>query len=298
VIHADSLDTYLRVACFTALDQLRTRYGDDLPMRHGLDAGFMFEGVRVPFLNPQKGIFRARRQSGPAALSVMTSSSSPYEQDTETDDGFWYAYRRGEQGDRDNRALRAAGELGAPIVYFRSVLPGSYIALYPTYIEQDDSLERRVLLTPGRLRLGEAAPTLGVDREYAVREARVRLHQGRFRGLVIPAYARQCTICSLKQQRLLDAAHIRGDAHPDATAQVSNGLSLCTIHHRAFDQDLVGIDGDYRVHVAARLLDEEDGPMLALLKTFHGVPIKLPRRDAYRPDRKLLAERFERFARS
>ncbi len=298
MIHGDSGDALLRNACFVALDRLRARFGDDLPTRNGLDAGFTFEGVRVPFLNPQKGIFRAARQAGPAALSVMTSSSSPYEQDAEADDGFWYAYRRGEQGDRDNRTLRAACELQVPIVYFRSVLPGSFIAHYPTYVEQDDPLERRVLLAPGRLRLGEAAPTLGADRAYAVREMRVRLHQGRFRGLVIPAYARQCAICRLKEERLLDAAHIRGDAHPDATAQVSNGLSLCTIHHRAYDQDLVGIDADYRVHVARRLLEDEDGPMLELLKTFHRAPITLPRRDASRPDRELLAERFDRFVAS
>jgi hypothetical protein len=36
--------------------------------------------------------------------------------------------------------------------------------------------------------------------------------------------------------------------------------------------------------------------MLELLKTFHGGRIVAPRREAARPDRELLAERFERFA--
>ena len=71
------------------------------------------------------------------------------------------------------------------------------------------------------------------------------------------------------------AASARRRPHPpdvaaDATASVTNGLSLCTIHHRAYDQDLVGIDADYKVHVARRLLEDDDGPMLELLKTFHG----------------------------
>ena len=38
--------------------------------------------------------------------------------------------------------------------------------------------------------------------------------------------------------------------------------------------------------------------MLELLKTFHRTPISLPRRETSRPDRELLAERFDRFARA
>jgi putative restriction endonuclease len=123
----------------------------------------------------------------------------------------------------------------------------------------------------------------------------VRLHQGRFRAIVLPAYGNQCAICRLRNRELLDAAHIRVDSAVDATASVTNGVSLCTIHHRAYDQDLVGVDGDFKVHVAERLLEQKDGPMLEVLKTFHGGRIELPRRHPSRPDRALLAERFERF---
>ena len=77
-----------------------------------------------------------------------------------------------------------------------------------------------------------------------------------------------------------------------------NGLSLCSIHHRAFDQNLVGVSADYEVHVSKRLLDDEDGPMLELLKQFHSQSIVLPARAAWRPDRERLAERFERFGAS
>jgi putative restriction endonuclease len=297
-MRGDDRDDLLRAACFAALDRLRTRFGDDLPVRDGLDAGFMFDGQRVPFLNPQKGIYRAGRQSGPGALSVMTSSKSPYRDDEATTSGYWYAYRAGARGDRDNLALQAAFELQVPIVYFRSALPGSYLALYPMYVEENDTHSKRVHLAPGAIHLGGPVSLTGVERVYAMRETRVRLHQVRFRGLVIPAYAEKCTICRLKERRLLDAAHIRADAHPDGAASISNGLSLCTIHHRAYDEDLVGIDADYKVHIAPRLLEDEDGPMLELLKTFHRKPISLPRRETSRPDRELLAERFERFERA
>jgi putative restriction endonuclease len=50
------------------------------------------------------------------------------------------------------------------------------------------------------------------------------------------------------------------------------------------------------VRVSNHLLEEEDGPMLELLKTFHRAPIVRPTRRAWRPDREQLALRFERFS--
>jgi hypothetical protein len=137
---------------------------------------------------------------------------------------------------------------------------------------------------------------LSFSLSYAVRETRVRMHQARFRGLVLDAYSDRCAICRLKESRLLDAAHIVGDLEEHGQPVVPNGLSLCSIHHRTFDQDLVGVAPDYTVHVSKRLLDDEDGPMLELLKTFHAKQIVVPSRSALRPDRERLAKRFERFA--
>jgi putative restriction endonuclease len=119
-----------------------------------------------------------------------------------------------------------------------------------------------------------------------------------FRGRVLRAYASTCTICRLKEGRLLDAAHIAGDLEVHGEPVVPNGLSLCSIHHRAFDQQLVGVSPDYTVHVSKRLLEEEDGPMLELLKQFHTETILLPSQPKLRPDRERLAERFERFVAS
>ncbi len=138
-------------------------------------------------------------------------------------------------------------------------------------------------------------PAEPIERRYAVRETRVRLHQARFRARVLPAYANQCTICRLKETRLLDAAHIVADTDDAGEPTVTNGLSLCSIHHRAFDEDLVGVSPDYVVEVHPRLRDEEDGPMLALLQEAHQAGIVLPRSTRHRPDRELLAQRFELF---
>src|SRR5437667_5951450 len=50
------------------LSVLVAEFGEDVPYVGGLARGFPFRGARVPFLNYQKGIYRAAVQSGPAAL--------------------------------------------------------------------------------------------------------------------------------------------------------------------------------------------------------------------------------------
>jgi putative restriction endonuclease len=292
-------DESLRAACFASLDVLCATHGEDVPYRGGLDAGFAFRGSRVPFLTPAKGIFRAAAQEGEPALSINTSAKSPYD-DEETPDGFFYAYRAGSIDQPDNRALRAAFAHAAPLVYFIATRPGYYRPAYPVYVMDDDPVGRRVLVSPGRMigPLDEQDPVRlddALERRYAVRETRVRLHQARFRGRVLIAYSSRCTICRLRESRLLDAAHIAGDLEESGEPLISNGLSLCSIHHRAFDQNLVGVAPDYTVHVARRLLEDEDGPMLQLLKAFHANPIEVPSRRVWRPDRGRLSERFERF---
>jgi len=293
-------DEDVRASCFASLDVLLAKFGDDVPYRTGLEQGFPFRGSRVPVLSYQKGIYRAAAQRGPAALSVNTSYNSPYD-DEPTDEGFLYAYRAGAVDQPDNRALRAAFQLQVPVVYFIGTRPGWYRPVYPSFVVADDLAARRVTVAPGRMAgpLDEQEPVFlddPIDRRYAVRQTRVRLHQARFRGRVVPAYSSQCAICRLKETRLLDAAHIVGDFAAGGEPAVSNGLSLCSIHHRAFDQDLVGITPDYVVHVAPRLLEDEDGPMLELLKGFHGSTILFPTRRTWRPDPDRLSLRFQRFA--
>jgi putative restriction endonuclease len=293
-------DDDVRTSCRAALEVLVAQFGDDIPYAGGLDRGFAYRGRRVPFLNYQKGIYRAAAQRGPAALSILTSSKSPYD-DRVTPDGLVYAYRAGPVDQPDNRALRAAFELQVPLVYFLGTRPGRYRPFFPSFVAADDPAARAVVVSFGKMvgPLDDQEPVLledPIERRYVVREVRTRMHQARFRGRVLPAYRDQCAVCRLKEVRLLDAAHILGDSEELGEAVVANGLSLCSIHHRAFDHDLVGVSPDYEVRVSARLLEDEDGPMLDLLKGFHGQAIHVPRSARLRPDRERLAERYERFA--
>jgi len=292
-------DEDVRSSCWAALEVLTAQFGEDIPYKDGLDRGFNYRGRRVPFLNYQKGIYRAAAQRGPAALSILTSHKSPYD-DKVTPDGLVYAYRDGSLDHPDNRALRAAYELQVPIFYFLGTRAWRYQCFHPCFVVADDPAARAVVVSFGKLvgPIDEREPVLledPIERRYVVRRVRARMHQARFRGVVLPAYSDRCAVCRLKEVRLLDAAHIVGDLEDRGEAVVENGLSLYSIHHRAFDQHLVGVSPDYKIRVSARLLEDDDGPMLELLKGFHGQSIQLPARTRWRPDRERLAERFERF---
>jgi len=171
-------DEDVRTSCMAQLSILIASFGEDVPYVNGLERGFPFRGSRVPYLNRQKGIYRAAVQRGPAALAIQTSAKSPYD-DEILADGFAYAYRAGSIDQSDNRALRAAYELQVPLVYFIGTRPGWYKPVFPCFVRADDSAARRVTVTPGALRgpLDELEPVPledPIERRYAVRETRVR----------------------------------------------------------------------------------------------------------------------------
>ncbi|TML73317.1 MAG: HNH endonuclease [Actinobacteria bacterium] len=292
-------DDDVRSSCFAALDVLQAKWGPDIPYA-ALVEGFNFRARRVPFLNRAFGIYRASAQRGPAALSVNSSYKQDRYQDEQTPEGVLYRYQGVDPENHFNRWLRNAHVLDVPLVYFVGTRPNWYRPFYPTFVERDIPDELRVLLTFGRMRgsYDEREPvhiTDAIERRYEVGLVKKRIHQAQFRGAVLPAYRERCAICRLREVRLLDAAHIVADTEEAGEPTISNGLSLCSIHHRAYDEDLVGVAPDLRVHVSRRLLDDDDGPMLAVLKGFNGVTIATPSKKAWRPNPDRLGMRFERF---
>jgi len=294
-------DDDVRASCFATLDVLQATWGADIPYA-ALAEGFNFRGLRVPFLNRAYGIYRAAGvQRGLAALSVNSSPKQIRYQDEQTPDGVLCRYQGDDPDNHFNRWLRSAHLLDVPLVYFVGTRPNWYRPIYPTFVARDEPAELRVLLTFGKMRgpYDEREPVHipdEIERRYVVREVKQRIHQAQFRGAVLPAYRDRCAICRLREVRLLDAAHIVADAEEAGEPVISNGLSFCSIHHRAFDEDLVGIDPNLRVHVSPRLLEDEDGPMLDVLKGFHGTAIEAPSRRLWQPDPERLAVRFERFS--
>ncbi|HYM58717.1 MAG TPA: HNH endonuclease, partial [Solirubrobacteraceae bacterium] len=291
-------------AAITHVLELREAHGDFVP-RDALRSGFMFRGEQVSFSSFQKGIHRAKQMRGPAALSLFTTppregKPAPYADEVDVDTGLiLYHYRAGSIEQADNRALRAAHELRTPLIYFKGISPSRYFPIAPVFVADNDAAERCVLLEVGvpLVDVQPGGPVSPADaRVYALRLVKTRLHQQRFRHDVLRAYQHRCTICALRERELVQAAHIVADPSPEGIAAVVNGLALCAIHHLAYDRNLLGIDPTGTVHIARRLRDEHDGPMLREgLQGFHGTAIRKPRLAAEHPDPDRLAVRFGQF---
>ena len=122
-------------------------------------------------------------------------------------------------------------------------------------------------------------------RRYAQRLTRLRLHQPVFRSRVLHAYQRRCSICRLRHDELLDAAHILPDGHPRGLPVVPNGLALCKIHHAAYDRDILGVRPDLIVEIRSDILREIDGPMLQHgLQEMAGTRLHVPHSRHSHPD--------------
>lgn len=306
-------DHALRVAAITHIRTLAHQFRDLVPLP-ALRDGFPYQSGRVSFGSFFNGIHRGREQRGPAALTITTAPPKvgrprPYDDEVDPDGAFTYAYREPgrptpaarAQADADNAALVAAFAEQVPLIWFVGQAPGMYQPVAPVFIRSNDAAARRVALEVG-LPVADMTPAGATSdedvRRYAVGDARRRLHQARFRIDVMRAYGGRCTICRLREATLVEAAHIIGDGDPRGIAAVVNGLALCTIHHAAYDRNLLGIDADAVVHISARLLGESDGPMLSEgLQRFHRQSIALPRRPEDRPDPERLDVRFDAFQR-
>lgn len=233
-------------------------------------------------------------------LSITTVHDGPYDDHFGADGLLRYRYRGTDPDHRDNVGLRDALWEGLPLVYFHGVVRGRYLAVWPVYVVADDPAalaftvaadDPVVLASPSAV-----AEAPEGRRAYVTALVRHRLHQRGFRARVLRAYREQCALCRLRHTELIDAAHIVPDAAPGGDPVVPNGIALCTLHHAAFDRDLLGITPDYRVDIRDDLLAEEDGPVLRHgLQALHRRRILLPRRRALWPDRDRLDQRYRRF---
>lgn len=253
------------------------------------------DGTRIRLIDTSKGIWNPSRLA--ASLSIVSSPDGPYD-DRDVEGGlFHYDYRAGSVAG-DNAKLRKARDLGLPLILLRKIAKGVYVPVFPVYVIDDDLPRRQFIVAVDEaLRLLPNPRGMSeVERRYAERITRHRLHQAMFRGMLLRAYEVRCAVCRLRHGDLLDAAHITPDTDDTGLALVSNGLSLCKIHHAAYDRNLMGISPDYGVGINRDLLEEVDGPMLKHgLQEMHGATIEVPVRVVDRPDKDRLSSRYSEF---
>lgn len=232
-----------------------------------------------------------------ATLSILSDPESEYDDGDMGNSLYSYAYDK-ETIDGRNIKMRKALELQLPVILLRKIADAQFVPVFPVYVVADDLPNRRFILALDESLRQVADPfhLKPVERDYAERALKVRLHQPEFRGRILTAYEQRCTVCTLRHGKLLDAAHIIGDNKPHGLPIVQNGLSLCKIHHAAYDANLLGISPDYRVTINRELMEEVDGPMLQHgLQEMDGRALTLPRHRADRPSKERLDERYSEF---
>ena len=273
-----------------------------------LTKGFIHKGAHVTLAGPP-GIWK------PAAfkiipLSIRTAFHGPYPDYFDTDGFLVYHYRGSDPEHSHNVGLQEACKSRTPLVYLWAVSKGQYLPIWPVFIIEDhpEDLTCRAAIDPAYLVGGDQAQinlpaterlemesVLGI-RKYVVAYTQRRVHQAAFREAVVLAYSTACALCNLRHRELLDAAHIIPDSKPKGDPIVPNGLCLCKIHHAAFDENLIGLDPGYIIHVREDILVEKDGPMLAHgLQGLHKGRIIVPKKQMNWPDPERLRIRYREF---
>ncbi|HEX7740733.1 MAG TPA: HNH endonuclease [Marmoricola sp.] len=290
----------IRHAAFAWLDQQRATGKETFTQAD--TSNLLLAGETIRLMPTQQGIWKPGQLS--AALSFRTvyrseGSDRPYDDAVGTDGLYRYKMRGDDPAHYENRALREAMAERLPLIWWLGVQGGGYSALYPIYLVGEERADLQFIVDI------DAAPQtdttwpsvdLELDPAYRQQLTKMRLHQRPFRAAVLRAYNTSCAVCSFRHGDLLDAAHIQEDS-AGGKPVVTNGLTLCKMHHAAYDRQILGITPDYEVRINAEVLHEVDGPMLRHgIQEFHGQQLMvLPERRAQRPDRILLDGRYQAF---
>ena len=296
------LEWEFRERAFAFLRAVQLRTGG--PVRQA-DVGFFeFRGGKYRLMPTQQGILKPRQLD--AALSFVTRYSGsgyrPYD-DHEGPDGLLrYKWEGTDPDHYRNRGMRLAMEARLPLIYFRAIAKGLYEPIFPVTLVGEEVAARQFVVALDEVSAGywdnRNVIDLATRRVYAERATKVRVHQPVFRSVVLDAYGHRCALCNLRRRELLDAAHIRADADGGEPV-VTNGISMCKIHHAAYDSDILGIRPDRVIRLRSDVLMEQDGPTLRYsLQGLHGEQMQVPRRRAAYPSVDLLEERWDRFKQS
>ena len=169
-------DTLMRMAAFEHVRRLDEVH--DHLTANKLKPGFVFDGERIPLVNPQRGIFKPRQMR--FLLSIKTVFPKPggrvwyddqrevHRQIFESEEAVDYAFMGQDPNAADNRWLREAMENQIPVIYFLGIAPGRYQAMLPTFIAGWDgnALKARIVFGD-QDQQDMAAPENALERRYA-----------------------------------------------------------------------------------------------------------------------------------
>ncbi len=135
---------------------------------------------------------------------------------------------------------------GQSIISFRP----DYLGLYLENLESIHLLSDKELVA-----LVEKSDNLNnenTDGEIKTSEGVLKITHARqkrdpnFRHKVYEAYQHKCAMCGMSLE-LIEAAHIIPHSHEKGTDDIDNGISLCALHHTAYDRSLVYFDEKFNI---------------------------------------------------
>jgi len=127
-------DTAIRMTAFEHLSKLTE--GRSHLTAADLKPGFIYKGKRIPFLNPQRGIFKPKEMR--FLLSIKTVFAKPggkvwyddqrnvLSQIFDGDESVDYAFMGQDPEVAENRWLREAFKYRIPLIYFLGIAPARY----------------------------------------------------------------------------------------------------------------------------------------------------------------------------
>ena len=184
----------------------------------------------------------------------------------------------------------------------REIIRQTLISTYFSNLKQKiESLiaERQEIGEYGQLLIQEVEHPFSLHKPTAPTPKEEPIRSAGFRKAIMRLYKYTCAVCRLciittDGESATDAAHII-PFHISQSNDVRNGISLCKLHHWAFDTGLISLNRAYRVVVSQLIV--EQGPMEWRLTKLRGKSILLPEHNRLYPDQDALAWHREKVLR-
>ena len=198
-------------------------------------------------------------------LRVLLKEFGPRRKSDHPEYPFWYLENDGvwELPDRERIPPAKGSHVPRRFLMDHDVAGGFPYAIYRTLrrdpVQAVEIAHALVAAHFPETRRGDVLAAVGLDPELRPADLapadRRRRRDPRFRENVLAAYGHRCAVCRfairLPDRTLaLDAAHIRWH-RADGPDEVRNGMALCVMHHKLFDQGVFTVaPGDFTVIVA------------------------------------------------
>jgi putative restriction endonuclease len=252
-------------------------------------AQFPSEGLWL-HLRGAQGVFKPKELSEP--LSIRSTLTSPYTDTILEGNQILYDFAPRTR-EYENDGLKRCAEYRLPLVYLLQ-LKGKpnpeYDVFAPVHVVDWNDATRQFLVDLSGQAPGELRPFAGafqqiaqIQKGYVVTPVERRVHQAKFRNVILQVYRERCAVCVLRLRPLLDAAHVVPDREPTTTLTVNEGMALCATHHRAFDAKFLFYDQRYRVRIEIPKKSSIGEGERSMLLAFDGRQLTLPNDSALWP---------------